>query len=352
MVQRCDEVGNVLGAVYFVEPLAGQQSIGAVSQVGGEYSIDIAVFICLIELFQTVDEQTVSCIAEYAASLAFLQSVSNIQHRFAGGNNVVGNKYVLAFYGVAQIFVCYDRVMSVDDLGIVTTLVEHTHRYAQHRSVVHVPVQSTLVRTDDHKLVRCCLEMRDRLEHCLQHLIGRHHVVKAHQRNGIVYAGVVCIYSQNVGHAHLIQFLQCTGTVQRFAVVPAVLTAAVQDRHDHVDTVCLTAGCLNQTLQILIVVVRRHCVHLIVHLIFYVVVSYVHNDEQILTADSRLDQSLAVTGRKTRAFRFDQECVYIITTLVSPVHQVVIQLIAQFLCTFHCNQSERCNAGSVIEQNV
>ena len=57
VVQRCDEVGNVLGAVYFVEPLAGQQSIGAVSQVGGEYSIDIAVFVCLIELFQTVDDR-------------------------------------------------------------------------------------------------------------------------------------------------------------------------------------------------------------------------------------------------------------------------------------------------------
>ena len=197
---------------------------------------------------------------------------------------------------------CYDGVMSVDDLGVVTALVEHTHRYTQHGCVVHIPVQSAFVRADDHKLVRSRLEVRNGLEHCLQYLVRRHHVVKAHERDRIVYTGIVRINGQNVGNTHLVQLLQCAGTVQRLPVIPAMLAAAVQDRHDYIDAVCLTAGCLDNTLQILVVVVRRHGVLLIVHLILYVVVSHINDNEQILTTYCRLDQSLAVTGRETRAF--------------------------------------------------
>ena len=137
--------------------------------------------------------------------------------------------------------------------------------------------------------------MRNGLEHCLQNLIRGHHVVKAHERDGVVYPGIMRIYGQDIINAHALQLLQGACAVQRFPVVPAVLTAAVQDRHDNVDAVCLTAGCLNDTLQILIVIVRRHAVFLIEHLILDIIISYIYENEQILATDGGLDQSLAVT---------------------------------------------------------
>ena len=77
VVQRSDVVGQVLGAVYLVEPRAGQQCLCPVSQVCAEHSVNVSVLICLVELLQSVDEQTVSCIAEDTASLAFLQRIGD-----------------------------------------------------------------------------------------------------------------------------------------------------------------------------------------------------------------------------------------------------------------------------------
>ena len=245
-----------------------------------------------------------------------------------------------------------NRVMTVYHLGIISALIEHTHRNAQHRSVKHIPVQCTLIRTDYHKFIRCCFQMGNGLEHCLQHLIRRHHIVKAHQRNSIVHSGVVCIYSQDVGNAHALQFLQCAGAVQGFPVIPAMLTTAVQNRHNHIDTVCLTADSLNNPLQILIVVIRRHSVFLIVHLILNVIVAHIYNDEQISAADSRLNQSLAVARRKPRAFTLNQKRVYVIAAFACPVYQIGIDLLTQFFCTAQRNQSQRSHVCFVIKQNI
>ena len=76
VVQRCDEVGNILGAVYFVEPLTLEQFICPVGQIGGEYCINVAVLICLVELLQTVYEQTVSCITDVVIRPLVMRSVA------------------------------------------------------------------------------------------------------------------------------------------------------------------------------------------------------------------------------------------------------------------------------------
>ena len=143
---------------------------------------------------------------------------------------------------------CNNRVSTIDNDGIIPTLIEHSHRNTQHRSIIHIPVQCTFVRADYHEFIRCCPQVRNVVEHCLQYLIRRYDIVEAHQRNSIANSRVMCIKCNDIGNAHLFQFLQCTSTVQRFSVVSPVLSATVENRHDDIDTVCLTAGSLNDSL--------------------------------------------------------------------------------------------------------
>lgn len=80
------------------------------------------------------------------------------------------------------------------------------------------------------------------------------------QRNGILYTGIMCIESDNVVYTHAYQLLQCQCTVQRLAGSSLVLTALIQEGHDHSDTTGLTADSCDDTLQILIVIIGRHMV--------------------------------------------------------------------------------------------
>ena len=47
----------------------------------------------------------------------------------------------------------YDRVTSVYDTAVITTLVEHTHVYTEYVCKVDSTVCSTLIRRDNHEMV-------------------------------------------------------------------------------------------------------------------------------------------------------------------------------------------------------
>ena len=102
------------------------------------------------------------------------------------------------------------------------------------------------------------------------------------------------VKGQHIGDAHVLQLLQGKGTVQGFPVASAVLPASVEQGHNHVDSVGLTAGRLNQPLQVLEMVVGRHVVLLTEIIVGTAVVSHIYDEEQIISTHCGIDHSLSV----------------------------------------------------------
>ena len=245
----------------------------------------------------------------------------------------------------------HDGVASVDDGREVAALVEHAEIHAHDGGVVYVAAHGTLVRADDHQMIAVGMNVGDAGEQLFEHLIGRHQIVKAHQRDGVLHTGVVSIEGDDVGDSHALQLLQSGRAVERLAVVAAMLTAAVEDRHDHVDPVRLAAGRLDDTLEILKMVVGRHHVFLAEHGVGAVVVAYVHHDEQVHAAHAFTQHTLAVARRKARAARLDQKILRIHTAVLCPAYQIAVDFPAEILSPSHGYDLQRCDASLTILKN-
>ena len=162
----------------------------------------------------------------------------------------------------------------------------------------------------------------------------------------------MCVESQNVGNAHLLKLLQHVCAVQRLAVAAAVLTAAVKQRHHNVNAVCLTTCRLNETLQILIMVIRGHVVLVAEVVVGQAIIAYVYNKEQVIAAHGRLDKALAVAGRETRAAVFDDERVHIHTGTLCPTHQMGLNLFGKLTRTGKRYDAKRCYAILCTEKRL
>ena len=169
-------------------------------------------------------------------------------------------------------------------------------------------------------------------EQSLQRLVGGNNVVKAHDRHGVLHAGVVRVKGDDVGNAQLAQLLKGHGTVQGFAVIAPVLAAAVQQGHDDVDAVCFAARRLDDPLQILKMVVGGHGVFLAEQLVGAAVIAHIHQDEQVVTANAGFDDALAVTGGEAGTLRLHQEIGLRSAALLRPGHQMAVDLFPQLLC--------------------
>ena len=62
---------------------------------------------------------------------------------------------------------CNDRVAAVYNAGIIAALVEYAHVHTEHGSIVHVAVQRTFVRADDHEVFLIGGKIREVLEELL-----------------------------------------------------------------------------------------------------------------------------------------------------------------------------------------
>ena len=58
MVQGVQKIRGVFGQIHALVPVAAQQLRGLIHTIGGEYTIESTVLICLVKHFQTVAEQT------------------------------------------------------------------------------------------------------------------------------------------------------------------------------------------------------------------------------------------------------------------------------------------------------
>ena len=113
MVDGCDEVGSILGAVHVIIPITGKQLGLAVGQIGTQHSGQNAILHCLVKLCKAAGEQGEGCVADDVLGTTLLQFAGNLQHGFAGGNDVINDEYRLATDALTQILMGNDGIAAV-----------------------------------------------------------------------------------------------------------------------------------------------------------------------------------------------------------------------------------------------
>ena len=178
----------------------------------------------------------------------------------------------------------------------------------------------------------------DRLTYVLS-LQNNGDVVEAHQGDSVHQAGVVGIKGDDVLHAHGLQLLQGNGAVQGLADDAAVLTAAVQGGHDDAHAVAAAGDGLDQTLQVGEVIVGGHVVVVIEELVGHGVVAGITDEENIVTADGLLHETLGVAALETGAGALDDEGILLDADFLGPCDQVVVDELGQLLSAGAGDQS-------------
>ena len=119
-----------------------------------------------------------------------------------------------------------------------------------------------------------------------------------------------------------------------------MLAAAVQAGHNDADAVCTASHSLNQTHQVLEVVIRGEVVLIPEQLIGDAVVARIDEDVQVITAGRGLDKALCIAGLETRAVGGDDEGVNIIADFTCPADKVTVHELAELFCTGAGDQAE------------
>ena len=108
-----------------------------------------------------------------------------------------------------------DRITAVNNLGIVTSLIEHSDIKTKYVSHIYSSAHCTFIRADDHHVIIIELEVLELAAHSLYELISRLNCLKSVKRDSILYSGIMSIESYDVVDAHRCHFLKCICTVKR-----------------------------------------------------------------------------------------------------------------------------------------
>ena len=111
-----------------------------VNKVGGKDFINITLCIVLIELIKALNEKTEGGEDEDAVCSALLKLCGDVEHGFARRDHIVHNDCVLTGQVSAEVLVRLDRVLTVDNGGVVTAFIEHTGIYAKNSSKINSTV--------------------------------------------------------------------------------------------------------------------------------------------------------------------------------------------------------------------
>ena len=160
----------------------------------------------------------------------------------------------------------------------------------------------------------------------LDELIGRLYGVEAVERDRVHDAGIVRVEGDDIVDAHADQFLQRDRAVKRFARCALVLAALIEIGHDHGDPAGFSADRSDRSLEVLIVIVRRHMVLKSEHLIGLAVVDNIRDQVQIHSADGLGHYTFAFTGTKAGKVTFDN----VGGTLVADIGQRILVLALTF----------------------
>src|SRR5699024_9617023 len=195
----------------------------------------------LVKAVQSVGEQTEGGADKDLAGLSLFQGSGNLTHAFTGGNHVVDNEHVLALHVRAEELIGDDGVASVDDAGIIASLIEHAHVQPEHVGDVDGTAHTALIGADDHHVIGVDDEVVLVAQQVLDELIGGLYGFKAMQRNRVLNSGIMGVEGDDVFHAHVHQLLQRDGAVKGFSAGALMLSAFIEIGHDHVDPAGLSA---------------------------------------------------------------------------------------------------------------
>lgn len=208
VIQGVDDIGDVLAHSAADVVVAGEELFALVHQIGGDDLVDDPVRDGLVESGHTLGEEAEGGDDEDSVRPAALELRGDIDHGLAGSDHVVDDPDILALDGSAQEFVGYDGVAAVDDLGVVTALVEHAHLNAQDRGDVDGALGAAFIGGDDHQMIIVQLEVIAVMANSLDELICAGHGVKAVQGDGVLNPGIVRVEGDDIVDAHGDQLLQ------------------------------------------------------------------------------------------------------------------------------------------------
>ena len=296
-----------------------------------------ALLIGLVKLRKACGEDAEGGADEDTARIALVQLSGDLQGGVAGGDHIVNDDDVLAFYGSPQEFMGQYRILSVHGLGVVPSLIEHTHIDAQDVRHIDRAGGSRLIRADDHQMFRRDVKIRRHSVEALDELVDRTEVLESRQRDRILDPGIVRFEGDDVLNTHPHQILQSLGAVKRLTHGPAVLAALVQIRHDDVDAPCLSADRCDHPLQIDEMIIRRHVVDLSAERICDAVITHIHQKEDVVASDRIKDGRLAFTAAEPRGLGADQVIVpdismhlrvggTLVLTFRAPAHDIIVDL--------------------------
>ena len=242
-------------------------------------------------------------------------------------------------------------ILAVDNACIIAALVEHAHIQTENVRVVDGALHAALIGADDQHMLIIDLKVIDAAQKTFDELISRLYGVKTVERDRVHDAGIMRVEGDDIVDAHADQLLQRDRAVKRFACGALVLAALIEIGHDHGDPAGFTADRSDRSLEVLIVVVRRHVVLKTEHLIGLAVVDDICDQVQVHTADGLCHYAFSFTCAEAGKVAVDnvgrtlvadigQRILVLALALISPACKVKVDLRSHFLASFDRNYSK------------
>ena len=126
----------------------------------------------------------------------------NFQGAFAGGNHVVNDNHILAFYACSKKFMSYDRIATIFHSRIIPAFIKHTHVQTDNIRHIDSPAHTAFVGADNHHVVGIQFQPFYILKDTFDKLIGRLYRFKTMKGNCILHPGVVGIKGNDIVYPH------------------------------------------------------------------------------------------------------------------------------------------------------
>ena len=178
-----------------------------------------------------------------------------------------------------------DGVLAVYNGGIIAALVEHAGIDAEYIAEIYGAVKGAFIGADNDSMILIDDQIILRIQQRPHELVRRRKIVKTVERGCILHPWVMGIKGDKIIHAHICQLREHICTVKGFPACPLVLAAFIKEGHDHIDSMRLSCGRGYHALQVLLIIIGRFVVRITVNGIGQTMVTYVNNDEKILSAD-------------------------------------------------------------------
>ena len=143
-----------------------------------------------------------------------LELAGCVQNGSAGRDHVVDNDRVLAAEVCAQEFVRDDRILAINDYGVIPSFIEHTRIGTDHAGKIYSPVQRSLVGRDDDNVLFIHDQIRYGAHQGLQELIGRCEIAEIHEGIYILDPGIVGVKGDKILDAQIAELFVHDRAVQ------------------------------------------------------------------------------------------------------------------------------------------